>query len=118
MKNLVSLFLLLTLNLHSQSDMRGPMNMGTSPGVVDGVVVSNEVPIRSKIPYEHVRLADYVWSKRAFSRIDSRETINHELHDFFWWLTEYNSFIFTKSIYIFHYFVISYHFFNRFRVRP
>jgi len=66
--------------------MRGPMNLGTSPGVVDGVVVSNEVPVRSKVPYEHVRLADYVWSKRVFSRIDSRESINHELFypfDFF-----------------------------------
>ena len=86
MKNLGLLFLLVSINLFAQSDMRGPMNSGVAPGIVDGIVVSNEVPMRSKVPYEHVRLADYVWSKRVFSRIDAREKINHDLFypfDFF-----------------------------------
>ena len=43
------------------------------------MVIKDEVPIRSAVPYEHVRLADYVWSKRVFSRIDAREKLNHEI---------------------------------------
>lgn len=62
----------------SQDINRGPLNIKQG-GVIDGVVVKDEVPIRSAIPYEHVRLADYVWSKRVFSRIDCREKINQDL---------------------------------------
>ncbi len=57
---------------------RGPMNI-QSEGVIDGVVVKDELPVRSKVDYEYVRLADYVWSKRIFSRIDAREKVNHPL---------------------------------------
>ncbi|MFY7943659.1 MAG: hypothetical protein ACOVNZ_03720 [Crocinitomicaceae bacterium] len=63
---------------NNQNDLRGPVNI-LSGGVIDGVVVKEELPIRSKIEYEHVREADYVWSKRVFSRIDERERINHVL---------------------------------------
>jgi hypothetical protein len=66
--------------------LRGPQNV-LPEGVIDGVVVKDEVPVRSKIEYEHVRLADYVWSKRLFSRIDSREKVNHAL---FYPYDEYN----------------------------
>ena len=66
---------------------RGPYNT-LDGGIVDGVVIKDEVPIRSAVPYEHVRLADYVWSKRVFSRIDAREKLNHEIFfpfdDFYW----------------------------------
>jgi hypothetical protein len=62
----------------NQKDLRGPVNI-LSGGVIDGVVLKEELPIRSKIDYEHVREADYVWSKRVFSRIDQREKINHVL---------------------------------------
>jgi gliding motility associated protien GldN len=64
---------------------RGPVNI-LKNGVVDGVVIKEELPVRSKVEYEHVRAADYVWSKRVFSRIDKREKINHVLFfpdDFF-----------------------------------
>ena len=57
---------------------RGPVNT-LSGGVVDGVVLLEEVPVRSKVEYEYVRASDYVWSKRVFSRIDSRELINHPI---------------------------------------
>ena len=57
---------------------RGPYNT-LGGGIVDGVVVKDEVPIRSAVPYEHVRYADFVWSKRVFSRIDAREKLNHEI---------------------------------------
>jgi hypothetical protein len=55
----------------------GPVNI--SPGIIDGVVIKEDVPQRVAMKYEYVRAADYVWSKRIFSRIDSREKINHEL---------------------------------------
>jgi hypothetical protein len=64
---------------------RGPYNI-LDGGVIDGVVIKDEIPVREAIPYEHVRLADYVWSKRVFSRIDTRERMNHDLFfpvDFF-----------------------------------
>jgi hypothetical protein len=57
---------------------RGPVNM-PADGVIDGVVIKEEVPVRSRIEYEYVREADYVWSKRLFSRIDAREKANHKL---------------------------------------
>jgi hypothetical protein len=57
---------------------RGPINI-TPNGVIDGVVLKEEVPVRSKIEYEHIREADYVWSKRVFSRIDAREKMNHTI---------------------------------------
>jgi len=65
---------------YGQSDglLRGPQN--TLPdGVIDGVVMKDEVPVRSRVEYEYVRLADYAWSKRIFSRIDARERTNHGL---------------------------------------
>ena len=64
---------------------KGPINI-SSQGVLDGVVLKEEVPLRSKAEYEHVRFSDYVWSKRVFSRIDAREKINHPLfypYDYF-----------------------------------
>ena len=57
---------------------RGPYNT-LKGGITDGVVIKDEVPIRSAVPYEHVRYADYVWAKRVFSRIDAREKLNHEI---------------------------------------
>jgi hypothetical protein len=78
----LSLIILFGLNLFGQPKsndlLRGPQNV-MPEGVIDGVVVKDEVPVRSRIEYEHVRLADYVWSKRLFSRIDSREKVNHAL---------------------------------------
>ena len=44
---------------------RGPYNT-LEGGITDGIVIKDEVPIRSAVPYEHVRLADFVWSKRVF----------------------------------------------------
>lgn len=59
-------------------DLRGPVNVLPN-GVIDGVVLKEEVPVRQAIQPEFVREADLVWSKRVFSRIDSREKINHEI---------------------------------------
>jgi hypothetical protein len=81
MKNYFLLFCLslCTFSIYSQDQPpRGPYNI-LQGGVVDGVVIKDEIPVREAIPYEHVRLADYVWSKRVFSRIDCREKMNHDL---------------------------------------
>ena len=62
----------------AQTDVnKGPINI--KPGVIDGIVVQDEIPTKTKIPYEHVRAADLVWSKRVFSRIDAREKMNHDI---------------------------------------
>jgi hypothetical protein len=88
MKNLILLFCLSasTFSIYAQDQPpRGPYNI-LQGGVIDGVVIKDEVPVREAIPYEHVRLADYVWSKRVFSRIDCREKMNHDLffpYDYF-----------------------------------
>jgi hypothetical protein len=57
---------------------RGPYNVLPN-GVIDGVVLKEEVPVRQAVVPEFVREADLVWSKRVFSRIDSREKINHDI---------------------------------------
>src|SRR5574343_133717 len=49
-------------------------------GVVDGVYIQEHIPTKKMIPYEHVREADVVWSKRVWSFIDLREKINHPLY--------------------------------------
>ena len=75
----LTIVFLFGLTGHSQNvPPRGPYNT-LEGGITDGVVIKDEVPIRSAVPYEHVRLADYVWSKRVFSRIDAREKLNHEI---------------------------------------
>jgi len=57
---------------------RGPYN--TLPGgVVDGVAIQDEVPVRAKVEYEYVRANDVTWQKRVFSRIDARELLNHDI---------------------------------------
>lgn len=75
----LTIVFLFGLTVYSQNvPPRGPYNT-LEGGITDGVVIKDEVPIRSAVPYEHVRLADYVWSKRVFSRIDAREKLNHEI---------------------------------------
>jgi hypothetical protein len=78
MKAYVCIFGALLLNTANAQGDRGPINVAPN-GVIDGVVLKEEVPVRSKVEYEHVREADYAWSKRVFSRIDAREKINHPI---------------------------------------
>jgi len=58
--------------------LRGPQNV-LPDGVIDGVVVEDEVPVRSRVEYEYVRLADFAKSWRVYSRIDAREKVNTKL---------------------------------------
>jgi len=77
----LTVLLALSFGVFSQNPLdiqRGPVNM-PADGVIDGVVIKEEVPVRSRVDYEFVREADYVWSKRIFSRIDAREKMNYNL---------------------------------------
>ena len=65
--------------VNAQGDpMRGPLNQ-PSNGVIDGVVLNDELPVSMVKPYEFVRSSDYVFSKRVYSRIDAREKINQSI---------------------------------------
>jgi len=68
---------------------RGPYN--TRPGgVIDGVALQDEVPVRSKVEYEYVRASDVAWQKRVFSRIDAREIMNHDIFLPYDWFAQKN----------------------------
>lgn len=58
----------------------GPINSRTETGVIDGVYLKTHVPTKRLIPYEHVREADVIWSKRIWRAIDLREKINRPLY--------------------------------------
>ena len=57
----------------------GPVNVPTE-GIIDGVFIQEHIPTKRMIPYEYVREADAIWSKRVFEYIDLREKINHSLY--------------------------------------
>ena len=71
-------FLSINLFICQDIPLRGPFNQ-PSNGVIDGVVIKEELPTRSIVPYQSVRAADYVWSRRLYSRIDAREKMNQIL---------------------------------------
>jgi len=71
-------FLIANLFFCQDTPLRGPFNQ-PSNGVIDGVVLKEELPTRLTVPYQSVRAADYVWSKRLYSRIDAREKMNQLL---------------------------------------
>ena len=76
---LIYLFIGFASLVNAQGEpMRGPMNQ-PSNGVIDGVVLQEELPVGSARPYEFVRAADYTFSKRVYSRIDAREKINQSI---------------------------------------
>lgn len=56
----------------------GPVNVQN--GIQDGVYIGEHVPTKRLIPYEYVREADVVWSKRVWRTIDMREKINRPLY--------------------------------------
>ena len=80
MKNVLLVLLSVATVVANAQDrpQRGPYN--TLPGgVVDGVAIQDEVPVRAKVEYEYVRASDVAWQKRVFSRIDAREKMNHDI---------------------------------------
>lgn len=79
---LISALMIASLgSLHAQFEEinGGPVNV-PAEGVVDGVYIQEHIPTKRMIPYEFVREADVVWSRRVWSFIDLREKINHSLY--------------------------------------
>ncbi|MCO4813983.1 MAG: gliding motility protein GldN [Flavobacteriales bacterium] len=69
-----------TATVYAQPDIDGgPVNVPTE-GIIDGVFIQEHIPTKRMIPYEHVREADAIWSRRAFEYLDLREKINHTLY--------------------------------------
>ena len=50
------------------------------PNIADGRGLPANIPTKRMIPYEYVREADVMWSKRVWRGIDLREKINHPLY--------------------------------------
>ena len=75
----VTVFGLSTVNAQPEGINGGPVNVPTE-GIIDGVFIQEHIPTKRMIPYEHVREADAIWSRRAFEYIDLREKINHTLY--------------------------------------
>ena len=57
----------------------GPVNVPAN-GIVDGVFIQEHIPTKRMIPYEFIREADVIWSRRVWESIDLREKINHPLY--------------------------------------
>lgn len=57
----------------------GPVNVPTE-GIIDGVFIQEHIPTKRMIPYEFVREADAIWSKRVWEYIDLREKINLQMY--------------------------------------
>lgn len=81
MKSLiVSAVAVLSLSVSVAQDINGgPVNVPTD-GIIDGVTIMEHIPTKRMIPYEYVREADMVWSRRVWETIDLREKINHPLY--------------------------------------
>lgn len=54
----------------------GPVNV-PADGIVDGVFIQEHIPTKRMIPYEFVREADVIWSRRVWESVDLREKMNH-----------------------------------------
>lgn len=85
MKNLiVSAILIFSLGATASAQQEeingGPINSRTETGVIDGVFLKTHVPTKRLMPYEHVREADVIWSKRVWRAIDLREKINRPIY--------------------------------------
>jgi len=68
-----------TVNAQNEEINGGPVNV-PSDGIIDGVFIQEHIPTKRMIPYEHVREADAIWSRRVWESIDLREKINHNLY--------------------------------------
>ncbi len=74
MKKLLVLFTVFMLLGSMQGVVNAQNNLGNPP--LDGVYYKSNTPNRLPIPYEHLREADVMWSKRIWRVIDMRQKIN------------------------------------------
>jgi len=83
MKNLflIASVVFLTVTTLAQPEINGgPVNV-PADGIVDGVFIQEHIPTKRMIPYEFVREADVIWSRRVWETIDMRE--KNESYDVF-----------------------------------
>lgn len=79
-KVFVASLILLGFSASAQEEIKGgPVNV-PSDGIIDGVFIQEHIPTKRMIPYEYVREADAVWSRRVWESIDLREKINLPLY--------------------------------------
>lgn len=72
--------IMLGFSAQAQEEIKGgPVNV-PSEGIIDGVFIQEHIPTKRMIPYESVREADAIWSRRVWESIDLREKINHPLY--------------------------------------
>jgi len=72
--------IMLGFSAQAQEEIKGgPVNV-PSEGIIDGVFIQEHIPTKRMIPYESVREADAIWSRRVWESIDLREKINHTLY--------------------------------------
>ena len=76
MRNIKLLLIALILFVGStaNSQIRGPIDVQPN-GVMNGITIQQHIPTKKVIPYEFVREADVVWSKRIWRTIDLREKL-------------------------------------------
>ena len=76
-----SFFVFSTLTfLNAQNEINGgPVNI-PAEGVIDGIYIQEHIPTKRLVPYEFVREADVMFSKRIWRSIDMREKINHSMY--------------------------------------
>ena len=82
MKKLIvsAVYLVTSMLLMAQPEINGgPINV-PSENIVDGIYIQEHIPTKRLIPYEFVREADVIWSKRVWRTIDMREKINHPIY--------------------------------------
>lgn len=77
MKKLFIILALLFLTIRISAQF-GPSN--GSGGIINGVYLLETVPTKRMIPYEYVREADVIWSRRIWQSIDLREKINQPIY--------------------------------------
>ena len=78
--SILSIICLLSfVSIAQDDDVRGPISY-PAPGVMDGVYMESNVPTKKVVPYEFVREADVIWSKKVWRVIDLREKFNHPLY--------------------------------------
>jgi len=83
MKSLVASAVMIAMTGFSFSQLEevngGPINV-PSEGIIDGVYIQEHIPTKRMIPYEFVREADVIWSKRVWRTVDLREKINQTMY--------------------------------------
>jgi gliding motility associated protien GldN len=77
----IALIFASALSANGQPIEGGPIpSVAQAPGVLDGTYVETIVPLKKPIPYDDLREADAVWTKRVWRSIDLRERTNHPLY--------------------------------------